>query len=195
VCKSVLPTPAASRPAGSRGVNQCSPLLPHPARALSDTEGPGAGCPPVAVHGAVQLRGRSLLTRGWGLVSFSPGLFSACYGLFCKARSKVTAELAAVPKNLSGAFPRRAAEPWGRWDSLGGTRQLRARAVQRPGELPKGTLFCPGPAAPGKRSLGRARGHPPQETSRRERAGKPLSLPPPKPGAVWAFRQVCEPAG
>lgn len=41
---------------------------------------------------------------------------------------------------------------------MGGTRQLRGWVVQKPGGLPKGIVFYPGPAAPGKRSLGRAAG-------------------------------------
>lgn len=47
----------------------------------------------------------------------------------------------------------------------------------------------------GNAPLAGLRGHPAQGPSRRERAGKPLSLPLPKPGAVWAFGQVCKSVG
>lgn len=61
---------------------------------------------------------------------------------------------------LSSIFPRCIDDLQGRWGGVSGTRLLCAQAVQRPEWLPKWNVFYPGPAAPGKRSLGFAAGTP-----------------------------------
>lgn len=104
---------------------------------------------PLAVPGAAQTRGRSVLPRDQGCISFSPGLPVPSTD-FLQSPFQNDRRARGLPQKSPGQrLPTNSREGEIDWEG----RDSSCWAVWRPGGIPGGNAFHPRPGAPGKHFL------------------------------------------